>query len=62
MKSFFKTYFIVFSILIGIAGFVALLFWGASQLFGINGPIIAGIVLAIVVLSFGLTVSIESDH
>jgi hypothetical protein len=61
MKSFFKTYLAVFGILSGIVAVIGLLFWGASQLFGTNGSIIAGIALVIIILSFGLTVSIENN-
>jgi hypothetical protein len=60
MKSFLKTYLIVLGVISGIAAFIALMFWGLSQLFGEYGPTIGFAIIVISILSFAITSAIEN--
>ena len=62
MNSFLKTYLIVSGVFFGVLAFAGLLFWGLTQLVGDNAPIATVIIIVVLLISFAITVSIESER
>lgn len=60
MKSFLKTWFVVFSIISGILLFFGLLFWSLSKIFGENGVPIGFAITMAFILSLFVAAAIES--